>query len=99
MVFGNTSLEVALERNKKRDRTLPENLVTQIWKDCQENLGKFQGLFGGNMTIVDNTVYKPIDNQVQKAIDAFIRKPIYNPIGKKWISNARALKKARLIKN
>jgi hypothetical protein len=99
MVFVNTSLEVALERNKKRDRTLPENLVTQIWKDCQENLGKFQGLFGGNMTIVDNTVYKPIDNQVQKAIDAFIRKPIYNPIGKKWISNARALKKARLIKN
>ena len=98
MVFVNTSLEVALERNEKRDRTLPEDLVTDIWKDCQENLGKFQGLFGGNMVIVDNTVYKPINKLVQKAVDSFIRKPIYNPIGKKWVQNARALKKARLIK-
>jgi len=99
MVFVNTSLEVALERNEKRDRTLPENLVTQIWKDCQQNLGKFQGLFGGNMVIVDNTVYKPVDSQVQKAINRFIAKPTYNQIGKKWIANARALKNARLIKN
>ena len=98
MVFVNTSLEVALERNAKRDRTLPENLVTDIWKACQNNLGKFQSIFSGNMVIVDNTVYKPINKNVQKAIDAFIRKPIYNRIGKKWIATARALKKARLIK-
>src|SRR6056300_400794 len=99
MVFVNTSLEVALERDRNRDRTLSDELVTQILKDCQQNLGKFQGLFGGNMVIVDNTVYKPIDSQVQKAVDSFIRKPIYNPIGKKWVQNARALKKAKLIKS
>jgi predicted kinase len=98
MVFVNTSLEVALERNAKRDRTLPEDLVTDIWKACQNNLGKFQSIFSGNMVIVDNTVYKPINKNVQKAVDRFIRKPIYNRIGQKWIQTARALKKARLIK-
>jgi hypothetical protein len=98
MVFVNTSLEVALERNRNRDRVLPEDLVTEIWKACQNNLGKFQTIFSGNFVIVDNTVYKPVNSAVQKAIDSFLRKPIYNPIGKKWIHNARALKNAKLIK-
>lgn len=98
MVFVNTSLEVAKERNLKRDRVLPEDLLVKSWKDVQNNLGKFQGLFSGNMTIVDNTVYKPIDKQVQKSINAFVAKPIYNRIGKKWIETARALKNKNLIK-
>ena len=93
MVFVNTSLEVAQARNAKRDRTLPETLVTQIWKACQENLGKFQTMFSGRFVIVDNTEYKPVSNAVQKQVDAFLRKPIYNPIGKKWIMGARLLKK------
>jgi len=98
MVFVNTSLEVALERNKNRGRVLGEDLVTKSWKACQENLGKFQQLFAGNFMIVDNTVYKPIDKLVQKAVNSFIRKPIYNHIGKTWITTARLLKNANLIK-
>ena len=98
MVFVNTSLEVAKERNLKRERVLPDNLLTKSWNDVQNNLGKFQNLFGGNFKIVDNTVYKPIAKDVQKAINGFIRKPIYNRIGQKWIQTARALKNANLIK-
>lgn len=98
MVFVNTSLEVALERNAKRDRTLPDSLVTDIWKDVQGNLGKFKGLFGGNFEIVDNTVYKPVDSAVQKAVNRFLKKPVYNQIGKKWIQTARALKNSNMIK-
>ena len=98
MVFVNTSLEVAKARNSKRDRTLPEDLVTQIWKACQENLGKFQTLFSGRFVIVDNTEYKPVAKSVQQQVDAFLRKPIYNQIGKKWIQTARMLKKVNLIK-
>lgn len=118
MVFVNTSLEVALIRNVERDRTLPEELVTQSWKECQENMGKFQSLFGsGKFTIVDNTEYKkgdytfkhkktgktvaasmPLQPQVRKAIQQFIGKPIYNPIGKKWVETARKLKSANIIK-
>jgi predicted kinase len=98
MVFVNTSLEVAQARNKKRDRTLPEELVTQIWKACQENLGKFQTMFSGRFVIVDNTEYKPVSKSVQQQVDAFLRKPIYNQIGKKWIQTAKMLKNANLIK-
>jgi cytidylate kinase len=98
MVFVNTSLEVALERNRNRDRVLSDELVTEIWKACQNNLGAFQSIFGGNFVIVDNTVYKPVNKNVQKAVDAFVRKPLYNQIGKKWVANARALKNVNLIK-
>jgi len=98
MVFVNTSLEVAKERNKNRDRVLSDKLLTKSWNDVQNNLGKFQNLFGGNFRIVDNTVYKPISKQVQKAVNAFVRKKVYNPIGKKWIQTARALKNKNFIK-
>ena len=99
MVFVNTSLEVAKERNQKRDRTLPDNLVTAIWKDCQENMGKFQTLFGAkDYRIIDNTTYGPPPAAVQKAVNEFIRRPIYNPIGKKWVETARALKTGGFIK-
>jgi predicted kinase len=98
MIFVNTSLEVAQARNLQRDRTLPADLVTQIWKSCQENLGKFQTMFSGDFVIVDNTEYKPVSSSVQKQVDAFLRKPLYNQIGKKWIQTARMLKNANLIK-
>jgi predicted kinase len=98
MVFVNTSLEVAKERNQNRDRVLSDKLLTKSWNDVQNNLGKFQNLFGSNFRIVDNTVYKPIGRQVQKAVNNFVTKRVYNPIGKKWISTARALKNANLIK-
>jgi predicted kinase len=99
MVFVNTSLEVAQQRNKLRDRTLPEDLVTTIWKECQHNLGAFQTMFSGNFRIVDNT--KNGDNltdDIKKAVDGFIRARLYNPIGKQWVTTARALKNANLIK-
>ena len=93
MIFVNTSLEVALKRNADRDRSLPDELVRNIWKQCQENMGKFQGMFGNNFIIVDNTEYHPVSNSVQKQVDSFLRKPIQNPIGKKWVTGARLLKK------
>ena len=117
MVFVNTSLEVALERNRTRERTLSDERVKVIWKDCQNNLGAFQSMFGGSFIIVDNTEYKKyqskfknkrtgeikivdtiIAQNIQKAIDGFLGKPLYNQIGKKWITTARALKNANLIK-
>ena len=98
MVFVNTSLEVAKERNQNRDRVLSDELLTKSWSDVQNNLGKFQNLFANNFRIVDNTVYKPIGKQVQKAVTTFVKAKIYNPIGKKWIKTARELKNLNLIK-
>jgi cytidylate kinase len=99
MVFVNTSLEVAQARNAKRDRVLPEDLVTSIWKECQHNLGAFQTIFGGDFRIIDNT--NDGDNltpEIKKAVDDFIKKRLYNPIGIQWVATARALKNANLIK-
>jgi hypothetical protein len=88
MVFVNTTEEVALERNRNRDRVLRDDLVSEIWGDVQANLGRFQGLFGAeNIIIVDNTVYGPIPADIQKAVDKFIKAPVKNYRGKQWIEN------------
>jgi len=97
MIFVNTSLEVALERNRNRDRVLPEDIVTSVWKSVQHNLGSFQRMFGKNFVIVDNTVYKPIGKDIQKEINKFLRRPVQNRIGKMWIEHQLELKKAGMI--
>jgi len=85
MIFVNTSLEVAQERNANRPRQLPEDMVEDIWSHVQENMGKFQGLFGmSNMIIVDNTKYEPVHGEITSAVQMFIDQPIKNPIGRKW---------------
>ena len=99
MIFVNTSLEVAKERNEKRERNLPENILTKSWKDVQNNLGKFQGLFGTKFVVVDNSKFlKPKDALkkfgmiTKKYIGKFISKPVKNPKGKKWVKNNKILK-------
>jgi predicted kinase len=99
MVFVNTSLDVAQKRNKLRDRTLSDERVTEIWKACQHNLGAFQTMFSGNFRIVDNTADGDnLTPEIKKAVDVFIKERLYNPIGKQWITTARMLKNANLIK-
>ena len=94
MVFVNTSLKVALKRNSERARRLPEDILTKSWKDVQGNLGKFQGLFGRNFAVVDNSKFLDGESAatkfgmiVKKYIDKFIKSPVKNFIGKKWIKH------------
>ena len=46
MVFVNTTLEVALERNRNRPRVLPDAIVISSHKQIQKNLGRLQRIFG-----------------------------------------------------
>ena len=99
MIFVNTSLEVAKQRNKERARRLPEDILVQSWKDVQKNLGAFQSLFGSSFVIVDNSKFlKPKEAQAKfgkltkKYIDKFIKKPIRNVIGKMWVKHNLILK-------
>ena len=99
MVFVNTSLEVAKQRNQERARRLPEDILVKSWKDVQKNLGAFQSLFGSNFVIVDNSKFlKPEEAQskfgrlTKKYIDKFIKRPIRNVIGKKWVQHNLILK-------
>ena len=54
MIFVNTSLDIALQRNAERKRSVPESIVIKSWNDVQKNIGKFQNYFRGNFVIVDN---------------------------------------------
>lgn len=96
MVFVNTSLEVALERNQMRDRKLDDKMVEKMWKEVQDNLGHFQKLFGADkMLIVDNSEYGgDILSQVEKQISKHINTPVENPLGKLWIKEQLRLKKS-----
>ena len=95
MVFVNTSLEVAQERNQMRERKLDDKMVEKMWKEVQDNLGKFQKLFGADrMLIVDNSEYGgDILAQVEKQISKHINKPVENPLGKRWINDQLQAKK------
>ena len=42
MVFVNTTLEVAIERNEKRPRKVPLDLLKQSWHAVQDNMGDFK---------------------------------------------------------
>ena len=99
MIFVNTSLEVALERNAKRERTVPEYITTKSWKDVQANIGKFQNLFGvGNMVIIDNSkddreLTTQVMNKVGKAVRKLLTQPIRSYTAKRWMASERKAKR------
>lgn len=95
MVFVNTSLETAQERNRTRKRTLPEKQVEEMWKGVQKNIGKFQSLFGSSsMIIVDNNnAGEDVFEKVWKRIAMLVRKKVTNHIAKRWISQELSKKK------
>ena len=101
MVFVNTSLDVAQKRNQNRARVLPTEVVEKYWKEVQNNMAFFQGLFGNvNFLLVDNNAtlnpkqaQKKFNMLVGKGIAKFIKKPIKNAIAKKWVKKQQILKK------
>ena len=101
MVFVNTSLDVAMERNEERDRVVPSGIVKKSWQDVQNNLGAFQGLFGGtNFLIVSNNkklsdaqIPKHFKMLVSKGIDKFLGRAPKNPIAKKWLRREKKFQK------
>ena len=94
MIFVNTSLDVALERNAKRPRKLPENIVVQSWNNVQKNIGKFQNLFRDRFIIVDNNdANEPPHIEVFKRVKTLANKKVTNGIAKRWIANELEMKK------
>lgn len=94
MVFVNTDLDVALKNNLTRPRKVPEDIVKKAWQEVQNNLGKFQRLFGSNqMLVVDNSKKEEFAKNVKKAANEFVKRPIKNHIAKKWIQTELELRK------
>ena len=96
MIFVNTSLDVALERNAKRSRSVPESIAVRSWKDVQSNIGKFSQHFRQNFIVVDNNDSSKDDgqvfNDVFKQIRGLLKKKVTSPIAKEWVMNQMKLK-------
>ena len=94
MIFVNTSLDVALERNKQRPRKVPEKIVIDAWNSVQKNIGQFQRFFGNkNFIIVDNNdAGEDILGKAYKEVRRMLRKKVDNHIAKAWIANQLRLK-------
>ncbi len=92
MVFVNTPLETALERNRARPRKLPDDFVTQTWQAAQRNLDEFADAFGRNFLVIDN-----VGNDAElralssKLVARFITAPVNNPIGRQWMADLDAI--------
>ena len=87
MVFVNTSLDVALERNRNRPRSLPDAIIINSHKQIQKNMGRLQRIFGArNFVVVDN-------NESAEDVNPTVHKRIRGMIGRaptsyqavKWI--------------
>ena len=99
MIFVNTSLNVALERNAKRERSVPEYITRKSWNQVQSNIGKFQNLFGiGNMLIIDNSkddreLTTLVMNKVNKGVRSLLNNKIKSYTAKRWMATERRLRR------
>ncbi len=95
MIFVNTSLEVALERNAKRERTVPEYVTRTSWQSVQNNIGKFQNFFGMEyFIVVDNSkseqeLITQTMNKVNIIVRRYLNTPIKSYIAKRWMAKER----------
>ena len=93
MIFVNTSLDVALQRNEARARSLDVTDVKKMWNAVQKNMGKFQSYFGrDSFLLVDNNsagedVFTKVFVEIGKLIDT---KPS-SRAATAWIKNQHAI--------
>lgn len=97
MIFVNTDLDTAINRDKARERTIGEKEVTKYWKEVQRNIGAFQTMFGKkDMLIVDNSDGKDYQKETLRAyrdIKKFLDREPDSKLAKQWIKQEREKKK------
>ena len=97
MVFVNTSIDVALERNRNRPRRLPDAIIIDSHRQIQKNMGRLQRIFGGrNFLVVDNN--KPAEDvnpMVHKRIRSMIDRAPTSYQAVRWIHRELEKRKRR----
>ena len=93
MIFVNTSLDVAQQRNEMRSRQLEKSEVTKMWNAVQKNMGNFQSYFGrNNFLLVDNnSAGEDVFTQVFVEIGKLIKQKPSSRAANAWIKNQRAI--------
>jgi len=86
MIFVNTSLDTALQRNAERARSVPESIVVKSWNEVQSNIGSFSQHFRENFIVVDNNdAGEDVFVKVFKQIRGLLRKKVQSPLAKQWV--------------
>lgn len=93
MIFVNTDKETALQRNRDRERSLPDAEVAKMWEIIQQNIGAFQTIFGKkNFLVVDNSDDKDYNKETLRAYrDAvkFTNKEPEAKVARDWIASQK----------
>ena len=93
MIYVNTSIDVALQRNAERPRSLPNDDVVKMWKAVQNNIGQFSNIFQGNLIIVDNNdAGEDVLMGIYKRVKGMLRKKVQNTRAKNWMASELAKK-------
>ena len=83
MVFVNTSLEVAMQRNRARERSVPDSIVKLAHFETQVAKQNLQSLFEPNYVEVLNDG-TPDFTDASKKVNQFLRKPL-TPTAQDWV--------------
>ena len=91
MMFVNTSLDTAQQRNQMRERKLDKDEVAEMWKAVQSNMGKFQRYFGREQFILidNNNATEKIFDKVFVEIGKLIDKKPSSRAAHAWIKSQR----------
>lgn len=97
MLFVNTSLDIAQERNQLRPRKLDPVQVEKMWNAVQQNIMSFQQVFGAaNFHVVDNSggLEDPERaaqfNKIYKEIQKFINSAPNSKQAKDWLAQHKS---------
>ena len=94
MIFVNTSIDVALQRNAERSRSLQPSFVINSWKEVQANIGAFNNMFRKGFIVVDNNdADEDVFQSVWKRVQGLLRKKVTNTRATNWIALELAKKK------
>ncbi len=89
MLFVNTSLDVAQQRNMMRARKLEPTEVEEMWKAVQQNMGKFQQYFSRqNFILVDNnSPSQDVLSDLFVQMEKIIKEPVTHRAALAWMKS------------
>lgn len=85
LIFVQTPLKMAYQRNEERTRRLPEDIVKKVWMDTEANRPYYMQAFGDHfIEIADGNT---LTTSIKRFVADCLSKPIENPIGQAWLKS------------
>ena len=88
MIFVNTSLDIALERNHRRKRRLHDDVVRSIWGEVQQVKNQLANIFSsGFIEIVNNRASEDVFRKTFVEVQKLIKRSPTNAKARAWIAH------------